>query len=183
MKRKSSIRNFQVLFLALLLVMPSCKSKQSASESRTRMTGSSQLSVLNQSIKADTTTAYSVTQSNGYIFIKETQTITEYDTNKPNNPVSKKTETEKNTFQGTQTGSRQKQSEGKRSESSTSQNKTHESELLTQESESSSSVPVVEKSIKWYVVGGIVMSAIAFITVCMVRKLRKKTGASVTDTP
>lgn len=170
MKRKSSIFNFQFLILALLLVMPGCKSKQSASESRTRMTGSTQLSILNQSIKADTATAYSVTQSNGYIFIKETQTITEYDTNKPNNPVSKKTETEKNTFQGTQTGSRQKQSEGKRSESSTFQNKAHESELITQNSEKSSSTPVVHTTVKWHVVGSIVIAVITLITTWLARR-------------
>lgn len=150
--------------------MQSCKSHQSASHSQTRMTGSSQVSVLNKSLKADTASTYTVTQSNGYIFTQETQIITEYDTTQPTNPVSKKTETKKNTLQGTQKNTRQQQSEGKRSESGNALNGTHDSELTTQDSKSSSSTPVVQTTAKWYITGGIIVAILTVISTWLARK-------------
>ena len=156
--------------IILALLFPGCKTRQSVSRSQTRMTSSSQVSVLNKSSKADTTTTYTVTQSNGYIFIKETQTITEYDTTQPTNPVSKKTETEKNTFQGVQAGIHQQQSEGNRSESENTHNGTHNSVLTTQNSEEKSSTPVVQTTVKWHVVGSIVIAVITLITTWLARR-------------
>ena len=154
--------------------MSSCKSHQSASRSQTRMTSSSQVSVLNKSLKADTASTYTVTHTNGYIFIKETQTITEYDTTQPTNPVSKKTETEKNTFQGVQSNHHQEQSEGKRTESESTQNKHHTSDIKHHTSEESASTPVVQTTAKWYVIGGIIMAALAVISTWLARRNRKR---------
>lgn len=156
--------------IILALLFPGCKTRQSVSRSQTRMTSSSQVSVLNKSSKADTTTTYTVTQSNGYIFIKETQTITEYDTTQPTNPVSKKTETEKNTFQGVQSNHHQEQSEGKRTESESTQNKHHTSDIKHHTSEESASTPVVQTTVKWHVVGSIVIAVITLITTWLARR-------------
>lgn len=158
--------------------MSSCKSHQSASRSQTRMTSSSQVSVLNKSLKADTASTYTVTHTNGYIFIKETQTITEYDTTQPTNPVSKKTETEKNTFQGVQSNHHQEQSEGKRTESESTQNKHHTSDIKHHTSEESASAPVVQTTAKWYVVGGVITAVITVICTFLSRKSHKKDRAS-----
>lgn len=157
--------------------MSSCKSKQSASRSRSRMTAASQLSVLNKSLEADTTRTYTVTHTNGYTFIKETQTITEYDTSQPHNPVAKKTETEKNTFQGVQTDRHQEQSEGKRTRSDVGASFTGAQEHDNQTSSESSSVPLAEKGIKWYVIGGIITAVFALVAACRARRKRKNTDS------
>ena len=150
--------------------MSSCKSHQSASRLQTRMTSSSQVSVLNKSLKADTASTYTVTHTNGYIFIKETQTITEYDTTQPTNPVSKKTETEKNTIQGTQKNTQELCHSERSEESKDTHNGTHNSELTTQNSEDSSSTPVVHTTVKWHVVGSIVIAVITLITTWLARR-------------
>lgn len=165
-----------MIILALLLA--SCKTKQSSSQSHTRMKAASQLSVQSQTASSDTTTSYTVTHTDGYTFTQETQIITEYDTSKPGNPVAKKTETEKNTFQGVQTDNAQSQEQGKRSESQTFSNETHNSELTTQDSESSSSVPIVGKSIKWYVIGGIIIAVVTLFTTWLARRNHKKTTSN-----
>ena len=172
MKRKFLIFNFQLLILAL--AVQSCKTHQSASQSQTRMTDSSQSAYLNQTIKADTASTYKVTHANGYTFIEETQTITEYDTTQSHNPVAKKTETKKNTLQGVQAATRQEHSEGKRSESESAMSEAHNSQLTTQNSETSSSTPVVQSTVKWYVVGGIIIAVITLITTWLARRSHKK---------
>ena len=96
-----------LVILCWLLWLTSCRSSQTASTSHARARETSTASVLNSSVRADTTSTKLVTQTNQYVFIKETQTITEYDTEKPGNPVAKITTTEKNTIQGTQTDSEQ----------------------------------------------------------------------------
>ena len=116
------------------------------------MTGSSQLSVLNHTIKADTAASYAFSQANGYVFIKETQTITEYDTSKPGNPIAKETKTEKDTRKGVQTKAEESSSSGRSEESGSSIRQDDKSELVVQESEHKTSVPVIETGIKWYVV-------------------------------
>lgn len=172
-KSLSTIR--KVLPIVLLVLLPGCKSHQSASRSQTRMTGSSQVSALNKSLKADTASTYTVTQSNGYIFIKETQVITEYDTTQPTHPVSKKTETKKNTLQGVQSNHHQEQSEGKRTESESTQNKHHTSDIKHHTSEESASTPVVQTTAKWYITGGILVAILTIISTWLAKRRHKKT--------
>ena len=91
-----------LIILCWLLCLTSCRSSQTTSASHAHVRENSTASVLNTSVRADTTSTKLITQTNQYIFTKETQIITEYDTSKPGNPVAKTTTTEKNTIQGTQ---------------------------------------------------------------------------------
>lgn len=152
MKTTSDIILRILLVVVWLLLFYSCRSTENTTQSHTRMTGSSQLAVLNHTIKADTTASYVVSQANGYVFIKETQTITEYDTSKPGNPIAKETKTEKDTRKGVQAKAEESSSSGRREESGSSIRQDDYSELVVQESEHKTSVPVIETGIKWYVV-------------------------------
>lgn len=135
-----------------LLLFYSCRSTEKTTQSHTRMTGSSQLAVLNHTLKADTTASYTISQANGYTFIKETQTITEYDTSKPGNPIAKETKTEKNTRKGVQAKAEELSASNQRESSDSSVQQKSDSELITQSSEQKTSEPVIETGIKWYVV-------------------------------
>ena len=152
MKTTSDIILRILLVVVWLLLFYSCRSTEKTTQSHTRMTGSSQLAVLNHSVKADTTASYAFSQANGYVFIKETQTITEYDTSKPGNPIAKETKTEKDTRKGVQTKAEESSSSGRSEESGSSIRQDDYSELVVQESEHKTSVPVIETGIKWYVV-------------------------------
>lgn len=152
MKPTSDIILRILLVVVWLLLFYSCRSTEKTTQSHTRMTGSSQLAVQNHTIKADTTASYVFTQANGYVFIKETQTITEYDTSKPGNPIAKETKTEKDTRKGVQAKAEESSSSGRSEESGSSIRQDDYSELVVQESEHKTSVPVIETGIKWYVV-------------------------------
>lgn len=141
-----------LLVVVWLLLFYSCRSTEKTTQSHTRMTGSSQLSVLNHTIKADTTASYAFSQANGYVVIKETQTITEYDTSKPGNPIAKETKTEKDTRKGVQAKAEESSSSGRSEEDDSYIRLDDNSELVVQESEHKTSVPVIETGIKWYVV-------------------------------
>lgn len=152
MKTTSDIILRILLVVVWLLLFYSCRSTEKTTQSHTRMTGSSQLAVLNHTLKADTTASYTISQTNGYTFIKETQTITEYDTSKPGNPIAKETKTEKNTRKGVQAKAEELSASGRSEESGSSIRQDDNSELVVQESEHKTSVPVIETGVKWYVV-------------------------------
>lgn len=173
MKTTSDIILRILLVVVWLLLFYSCRSTEKTTQSHTRMTGSSQLVVLNHSVKADTTASYVFSQANGYVFIKETQTITEYDTSKPGNPIAKETKTEKDTRKGVQAKAEESSSSGRSEESGSSIRQDDYSELVVQESEHKTSVPVIETGIKWYVVA-LLLSAVIISFVSEYVQSKKK---------
>ena len=167
-----------IIALLWLVCLPSCKSiqKSSASQTEVRTTHNSELITHKSYIINHTSTINH--QKTDHIIIAEIQTITEYDTSKPGNPIAKVTKTEKNTRKGTQTSSNKQQSQGQQCESQSINSETHNSELITQNSELHTSVPVIQTTARWYVVGGIIIAAITLLTAIIARRRRKQRARS-----
>ena len=172
---KFLIFNFQfIIFVAFATSVTSCKSthKSTASQTQVYTTHNSQLSTVNSQLSF-LNSHFSI-EKNGCIIVTETQTITEYDTSKPGNPIAKETKTEKNTRKGTQTTTNQHQSQGQQSKSQSLNSETHNSELITQNSELRKVVPVVQTTARWYIIGGIILALITLITTLIVRRKQKQ---------
>lgn len=163
-----------ILVLLWLVWLSSCKSieKSSASCSEVKTTHNSQLSTIH-SQQSIANSQFSF-EENGYIFVKETQIITEYDTSKPGNPIAKETKTEKESRKGTQTSANQSCHSEQSEESEGASQESHNSELRTQNSELHTSVPVVQTTTRWYVIGGIVIAVITLVTAILTRRRRKQ---------
>lgn len=167
------------IILLWLVTLSSCKTTQqsSASQTEVRTIHNSQLNTHNFHLV--THNSQLITHANGYLFIEETETITEYDTSKPGNPVAKKTEKKKQSKQGTQTSSEEQNARGQRSESQSSSSETDNSELTTQESELQTSAPVIHVATRWYVIGGIIIAVITLVTAIITRQKRKQRARGI----
>lgn len=163
-----------IIILGWLLWLSSCKSSHTSTSSVAEANHSFHQTESVHTHRFDTTSQTLVTHSNQYVFIKETQTITEYDTDKPGNPIAKTTTTEKHTVQGTQAETNQSNQSANRSQADSDKAITHNSELRTQHSTEHSSVPVAQSAVKWYVVGGIIVAVISLVVAILRRRRHKK---------
>lgn len=91
----------RILFLFIIMCLSSCKSKEMSVETAYRGAVSSDISVLTEKARQDTTRTKKVEQTKEFTRIYESETITEYDTDK--GVPSKVTTKEKITEQGSET--------------------------------------------------------------------------------
>ena len=91
----------RILFLFMIMCFSSCKSKEMSVETAYRGAVSSDISVLSETARQDTTRTKKVEQTKEFTRIYESETITEYDTDK--GVPSKVTKKEKITEQGSET--------------------------------------------------------------------------------
>lgn len=166
-------RILPVVLSLLLVCLCACRSSKSAMHSRVRATGSSEASYLNHTVQADTSVVRTISQSNGYIVITETQTITEYDTSQPNRPVSKTTTTQKHTRKGTLSQTSQSAHAARSGQSHTYQDQNISGEMSADTSQTASSTPVVQSTVRWYVAGGIVIAVLSLVTALVIRRKQK----------
>lgn len=168
-----------IIALLWLVCLSSCKSTQKSSASQTEVRNTLNSELITHNSELITHNSKLITQSNGYIFIEETETITEYDTSKPGNPVAKKTEKKKQSKQGTQTSTEGQKSKGQQIESQSVSNKTADSKLITQNSELHTSVPVVQTTTRWYIIGGIIIAVITLVTAIITRRKQKQRARGI----
>lgn len=171
---------YRIIIVFLWLVcLSSCKSTQKSSASQAEMRNTLNSELITHNLELKTHNSKLITQSNGYIFIEETETITEYDTSKPGNPIAKKTEKKKQSKQGTQTSTEERNAQGQQIESQSINSETHNSELRTQNSELHTSVPVVQTTTRWYVIGGIFIAVITLVTAIITRRRQKQRARGI----
>lgn len=159
---------FPVVYVALLL-LTSCRSSSSSTASHTRMSGSSNHSVLNNSLMADTASSFTVSQSNGYTFTRETQTVTTYDTTQPGNPVSQVTQTQKDSFSGIQASSQRTDQSASSKENHSQASRLTAFQYQDNESSQEHSEPVVQSTARCYFIA----SLLAFLVAGIVYYKRK----------
>lgn len=111
------VKNIVILFSLLLC---SCKTKEIARESNSNERIKSEISTLNEQAKVDTTKTKKVEQTEEYTRIIETETITEYDTEKQT--PSKVTEKKKVIEQGNKSQTDESENRGITKESKDSTN-------------------------------------------------------------
>lgn len=165
---------YRIIIVLLWLVwLSSCKSteKSAASQTVAHRVSSSQLAKINSQFSTFNT--HFSFQANGYVFVKETQTVTEYDTSKPGNPIAKETKTEKDARAGVQATSGQSCHSERSEESESTSKEEDDSQLLTSDSQLEKSVPVIQSSLRLYVIGGIAIAAITLVT-AVIRRRKKK---------
>lgn len=95
------MRSFYISLLLFVLLLCSCKTKEITRETNTHERYRSDISSLNEQAKVDTTKTKIIEQTEEFTRIIETETITEYDTEKQT--PSKVTEKKKVTESGKQT--------------------------------------------------------------------------------
>ena len=100
----------RILFLFIIMCLSSCKSKEMSVETVYRGTVSSDISVLSEKARQDTTRTKKVEQTKEFTRIYESETVTEYDTEK--GVPSKVTKKEKITEQGKEVKTDESESRG-----------------------------------------------------------------------
>ena len=168
-----------IIVLLWLVCLSSCKSIQKSSASQTEVRNTLNSELITHNSELITHNSKLITQSNGYIFIEETETITEYDTSKPGNPVAKKTEKKKQSKQGTQTSTNQSCHSEQSEESESASKEENNSQLSTFNSQLETSVPVVQTTTRWYIIGGIIIAAITLVTAIITRRKQKQRARGI----
>ena len=90
----------KIFFLVIIIILSSCKSKEVSVDTVSKSTVSSDISVLNEKARQDTTKTKKIEQTEEFTRIYESETIVEYDTEK--GVPSKVTKKEKISEQGKQ---------------------------------------------------------------------------------
>lgn len=166
---------YRIIIVLLWLVwLSSCKSTEKSSVSQTgmRIISNTQLETIDSQFS--TFNSLFSFEENGYIVVKETQTITEYDTTQPGNPIAKETKTEKESRKGTQVTTEEQKSQERRNESQSTSSEEDNSQFSTFDAQLEKKVPVVQTTTRWYVIGGIIIAAITLVTSVITRRAQKK---------
>ena len=95
-------QSFFLCLLLFVLLMCSCKSKETATEINRKNRFSGDISVVTEKAKEDIAQAVKVAQIEEFTLIRETITIKEYDTDKEGSPIAKETVAEREYQKGVQ---------------------------------------------------------------------------------
>lgn len=163
--------SFFLSLLLFILLLCSCKTKESVSEISSNERFTSEISALNERTKADTTKTKIIEQTEEFTRIIERETTTEYDTEKQT--PSKVTEKEKVIEQGKQTKTDKTENRGITEEKKDSTNHIadmHEMvETKEEVKEESVAKGMFDNLGKWLGIGTVVL-----IGICLVwRKIKK----------
>lgn len=96
-------QSFFLCLLLFILLMCSCKSKETVTEINRKNRFSGDISVVSEKAKEDIAQAVKVAQIEEFTLIRETITIKEYDTDKEGSPIAKETVAEREYQKGVQT--------------------------------------------------------------------------------
>lgn len=95
-------QSFFLCLLLFVLLMCSCKSKETVAEINRKNRFSGDISVVSEKAKEDIAQAVKVAQIEEFTLIRETITIKEYDTDKEGSPIAKETVAEREYQKGVQ---------------------------------------------------------------------------------
>ena len=95
-------QSFFLCLLLFVLLMCSCKSKETATEINRKNRFSGDISVVTEKAKEDIAQAVKVAQIEEFTLIRETITVKEYDTDKEGSPIAKETVAEREYQKGVQ---------------------------------------------------------------------------------
>lgn len=95
-------QSFFLCLLLFILLMCSCKSKETVTEINRKNRFSGDISVVSEKAKEDIAQAVKVAQIEEFTLIRETITIKEYDTDKEGSPIAKETVAEREYQKGVQ---------------------------------------------------------------------------------
>ena len=95
-------QSFFLCLLLFVLLMCSCKSKETVTEMNRKNRFSGDISVVTEKAKEDIAQAVKVAQIEEFTLIRETITVKEYDTDKEGSPIAKETVAEREYQKGVQ---------------------------------------------------------------------------------
>lgn len=95
-------QSFFLCLLLFILLMCSCKSKETVTEINRKNRFSGDISIVSEKAKEDIAQAVKVAQIEEFTLIRETITIKEYDTDKEGSPIAKETVAEREYQKGVQ---------------------------------------------------------------------------------
>ena len=95
-------QSFFLCLLLFVLLMCSCKSKETVTEMNRKNRFSGDISVVTEKAKEDISQAVKVAQIEEFTLIRETITVKEYDTDKEGSPIAKETVAEREYQKGVQ---------------------------------------------------------------------------------
>ena len=95
-------QSFFLCLLLFVLLMCSCKSKETVTEMNRKNRFSGDISVVTEKAKEDIAQAVKVSQIEEFTLIRETITVKEYDTDKEGSPIAKETVAEREYQKGVQ---------------------------------------------------------------------------------
>lgn len=165
-----------IIVIVYLLFFFSCRSSRETGRSHMDWKQKAASVSASHTWTADTSHTIVKTFSEDYVCTIETETITEYDTSQPSNPVAKKTEKKKKSVKGTQTKTDADTTTAATTDGTTVDHRRNDTVLIQDSETDSSTKPVAETGVKWYVTGAIALALVSLVASFITRRLKRKAG-------